>query len=93
MTDDKGFIGLAVYIREQWNEFLSIAEDRHDLEDTWEEWNEALSRIKEDLRVLGVNYVEVVVDMKELTAFCRKRNMPNNADTRSFFVTEKLGEM
>jgi len=93
MHDRKNLhLGLAIYRKDQWEAFLASADDLDLLETTWEEWNEVIIKTKKEMAVLGITLIDVIIDIEELNRYCREQNLPNNGDTRSYYVREKLHE-
>lgn len=85
-------IGVAVYLPEQWDQFLALAEDQEELEGTWTEWHENLLKQKEEMKDLGIELIDVVVDMRELMIYCKVKKLPNTGQTRADYVADKMAE-
>ncbi|MBI4332046.1 MAG: hypothetical protein HY673_12260 [Chloroflexi bacterium] len=83
-------IGIAAYSREQWVRLVAVAVDRVDMEDTWEEWLEVAKQESARLRQAGFEVREMAMDVDALEAYCRRRGLPNNADTRARYLAERL---
>jgi hypothetical protein len=86
-------LGVAVYLPEQWGQFLASSEDRDELEATWEEWHENLQMRKDELKSQGIELIDVVVDIRELMQYCREKKLPNTGQTRADYVSDKMREM
>jgi hypothetical protein len=67
-------VGAGFYRREQWPLLLETAEDRAELEDTYEEWLESFWKGIRNLRTLGIEPLKVDVDLEELLACCKARD-------------------
>lgn len=83
-------LGLACYRHDQWQQLLATAEDSEDLESTWEEWRENANNFINKLKANGIHVEEVLIDVNDLNEYCHIHNLPNNAETRSEYVTRLL---
>ncbi len=84
---EKKVLGIGFYRREQWPLLLDTAADSHLLEKAYDDWMEVLDSSIEKIRAGGLEPELVEVDVEELLAFCRKEGLPNNAATRSRFIS------
>jgi hypothetical protein len=86
-------MGVAIYCADQWDRFLASAQDREKLAGTWLEWREVLEESKRNMRAIGIEPIEVLVDVDELTEYCAKQGLPNIGGTRAQFVAECLARI
>jgi len=84
------FVGIAYYERKDWDLFLSVIDDREEVEDTWEEWYKGFRKAKMDLISRGLNVKEVNINVNDLIDYCLERKIKNNGKTRSQYAAEKL---
>jgi hypothetical protein len=82
--------GIGFYRREQWPLLLETADDRKDLEDTYDEWVLNLKKSINNLRTLEKEPLKVDIDMAELLAWCKSRGKKNTGASRAEFITELL---
>ncbi len=83
----KKVLGIGFYRREQWPLLIETAVDSHLIEKSYDDWMEVLDSSIEKIRAAGLEPELVDVDVEELLAFCRKEGLPNNAATRSKFIS------
>jgi molybdenum cofactor biosynthesis enzyme MoaA len=83
-------VGIGFYRREQYPVLLETADDRNDIEETYDEWLKALKKGLQKASEAGVDPVKVDVDVYELLAYCQEHGLKNNAETRSQFFAELL---
>ena len=83
---------VACYSRDQWQQLLATADDSKDLESTWEEWRENVDMWIATLKSAGADITEVSIDVDDFIEYCRIHNLPNNAETRSEYVTRIIRE-
>jgi hypothetical protein len=84
-------LAVACYSRDQWQQLLATADDSKELESTWEEWRENADKLIGRLKSGGADITEVLIDVNDLNEYCQIHNLPNNAETRSEYVTRILG--
>lgn len=82
--------GLAWFAPEQWERLLEVSEDREQLAADYHTWLADNQQAFEGLGKCGVNIRKVLVDVDELTAWCRAHNLRVNADSRPAFVSHLL---
>ena len=79
-------VNLAYYIKEDWAEFLKMADDQENLHDTWEEWYEAFLKLKRELTLQGYLVNDCIIDLHELKKYCTDKGLKVNGEARSQFV-------
>ncbi len=85
-------VGIGFYRREQWSLLRETAVDSHLLEESYDDWIEVVDAAVTKIRDSGLEPKLVDVDVEELLAYCRRKGVPNNAETRSRFVAELNSE-
>jgi hypothetical protein len=84
-------ITIAFYKKEDWPRFLQMADDRKDLEDTWEEWFSNYLGSKMGLKSQGFEVHDYIINLDELQQYCKEKGLKNTGKTRSEFVAGKPG--
>ena len=85
-------VAVAWYKPEQWERLLEISRDRDELENTFTEWIEFAEKKVTELEAAGLKLVKVEVDVEELLAWCNKRSLPVDGESRSVFASYKLNK-
>ncbi len=85
-------MGVAVYRPEQWARLLATAEDADKLESTWEGWHEILEESERNMRAIGIEPIEVLLDLDEFEKYCQEHKLKNNGGARAEYVAHKLAE-
>jgi hypothetical protein len=85
-------MGVAIYLPHQWDRLLATAEDRDKLEGTWEEWRAVLEESERNMRAIGIEPIEVVLDMDEFEKYCAERGLRNVGGSRAEYVAELLAK-
>ena len=83
---------LACYSPDHWQELLATADDSENLELTWSEWRKNADMLIDGLKSEGRSVTEVLIDINDLSHYCRMHDLPNNAETRSKYVLRIHGE-
>ena len=84
------FLGIAWYSRDQWERLKQVASDPGNIEDTYEEWLTNAEKTLREYAKPGVKTHRVHIDVEELIAWCKSKNVPVNGGSRSEFASEKL---
>ncbi len=82
-------VRLAYYRKKDWKRFIKIIDDRESVHDTWRDWHKDFLRVKRELTGRGFKVIDTVVDLNELTAYCKLRGIKNDGSARSKFVQAK----
>ena len=88
--DTEMVFGVGFYRKEQWPLLLETAEDRNELEDTYEEWELNLKKSVKNMHALGMKPLRVEIDINELLQWCKSRNLKNAGENRAEFITDML---
>jgi len=83
-------VGIGFYRREQWPRLLETADDRKELESTYDEWKLNLIKSVKNLLALGMTPLKVDIDMEELLTWCMGRGFKNTGENRAEFITDLL---
>jgi hypothetical protein len=82
--------GVAVYLPDQWERLLATAEDAEKHEVTWEAWRQVLDESERNMRSIGIEPIEVVLDLDEFEKYLEKKHLKNNGGARAGYVAEML---
>ena len=82
-------VNIAYYRPEDWNRFINSIDDKKSMHESWEEWFLSFLKTKNELISMGLLVKEIVIDLDELSEYCKKRGLKNNGEARSKFVSEK----
>ncbi len=82
-------IKLAYYNQKDWSKFLDSVDDRKKMHDTWDKWHQAFLKTKIDLITQGFEVIDIIVDIDELSNYCKLRGIKNTGKARSQFVLAK----
>ena len=83
-------LGIAWYSSDQWERLRHVVSDPGNLEDTYEEWLSIAEKALQDYAKTGAKIRRVHIDVEELVAWCKSKNIPLNGASRSEFASEKL---
>ncbi len=85
-------IAVAVYLPEQYARLLATAEDASDLEPTWQEWHTVYQETRQKMAELGMDLIEVTVDLDDLEHYCQEQRLKNTSATRAQYAAHMLSE-
>jgi hypothetical protein len=85
-------LGLAWYSREDWERLHEIADDRDNLDDTYEDWERQALKMIQDLKAAGQQIRKVPIDIEALIAWCRERKYRIDMAARSEYVSYLLSQ-
>ena len=80
---------MAYYRKEDWELFLKTIDDRERMHETWEEWHDAYQKLKKKLSDEGFEVIDVIIDIEELSVYCKIQGIKNDGNARSKFVLQK----
>jgi len=85
-------IAVAVYLPEQYARLLATAEDASGLEPTWQEWHTVYQETRQKMAELGMDLIEVTVDLDDLEKYCQEQGLKNTSGTRAQYAAHMLSE-
>jgi hypothetical protein len=88
--DDGTVFGIGIYRKEQWPLLLETAEDRAELEGTYEEWGQNMKKSLKNMRKLGMTPLGVDLDVNAFLSWCKTNGRQTNGESRAEFITELL---
>ena len=86
-------IAVAVYLPERYPRLLATAEDASGLEATWEEWHDMLQETRREMSVLGIDLIEMTIDLDALEKYCHEQGLKNTSSTRAQYAVYLLSEL
>jgi hypothetical protein len=89
----KTVISIAYYTREQYDLLLKLADDRKQLNDTWEEWVGDYIKARTNLEALGLEVRKFDVDVLRMSEYFKKRKGKNTAKNRAAYVSEMASKL
>lgn len=92
MSIERVVMGVAVYLPHQYGRLLATAEDAEKLNGTWEEWHAVYEETKRNLRSIGIEPIDVLIEMDAFEKYCAERGLPNSGGTRAGYVAELLSQ-
>lgn len=82
-------VKLAYYREKDWERFLESIDDRERMHNTWDDWHKAFVKIKMELISQGFYVKDCIIDIDELTVYCKNRGIRNNGKARSQFTVTR----
>lgn len=89
IPDDAQLV-LAWYTREAWQALVKVADDRDELDDSFEEWERQALAIIRELESVGRSVRKIPIVIDALVAWCRARGYPIDSESRAEFVCDLL---
>lgn len=76
------------YKEEDYQTLLTIFDDRDQLPPTYEKWLSKAEKMKEEGEAAGDQVIKVYIDPETFPEWCRIKNLPLNAESRSQLAIE-----
>ncbi len=83
-------IGIAWFRPDQWERLREVSADSVELEADHNDWLGHAEKTLFELHTQGMNVVRVDVDVEDLLHWCRTKQRPVNAESRSKYAAELL---
>jgi hypothetical protein len=84
--DQNTLFGVACNSRSQWPKLLASSADRQVLVATYDGWVSVYNSTVSKLGAMGGRWVQVLIDIDELVAWCAQRWRPLNGAARAEFT-------
>jgi len=87
-TPDRAVVvGLAWFDRKQWQHLTKVVEDRNELDDTYEQWQQSALDAVRMMEGQGQKVEKVHIEVESLVAWCKAKGLPVNGKSRAQYVT------
>ncbi len=80
-------VGFAWFDRTQWHHLTGVVDDRNELDDTFEKWEQNALDALRRLERQGQRAVKVHIDVDAFVAWCKGRGFPVNGTSRAEYVS------
>ena len=81
-------VGFAWFDRKQWQRLTEVVEDRNELDDTYEQWQQSALDAVRMIERQGQKVEKVHVEVQSLVSWCKENGLPVNAKSRAEYVTQ-----
>lgn len=83
-------VGLAWFDRKQWRRLTDAIEDRTELEDTYEQWEQSALNTARTIERQGQRVEKVHVEVESLVSWCKEKGLSVNGTSRAEYVTKLM---
>jgi len=83
-------VGLAWFDRKQWRRLIEAVEDRNELDDTYEQWEQSALDAVQMIERQGQKVEKVHVEVESLVSWCKEKRLPVNGKSRAEYVTQLM---
>jgi hypothetical protein len=88
ITDRTAVVGLAWFDRRQWKRLTEVVEDRNELDDTYERWQQSALDAVQTIEREGQRVEKVHIEVESLVSWCKEKGLPVNGKSRADYVTQ-----
>jgi len=81
-------VGLAWFDRRQWKRLTEVVEDRKELDDTYEQWQQSALQALQTIEREGQRVEKVHIEIESLVSWCKEKGLPVNGKSRAEYVTQ-----
>jgi hypothetical protein len=81
-------VGVAWFDRRQWKRLTEVAEDRSELDDTYERWQQSALDAVRAIEGEGQRAEMVHIEVESLESWCKEKRLPVNTKSRAEYVTQ-----
>jgi len=81
-------VGVAWFDIKQWKRLTESVEDRNELEDTYEQWQQSALDAVRMIERQGQKVERVHVEVESLVSWCTEKGLPVNGKSRAEYVTQ-----
>lgn len=87
-SDRTPIVGLAWFDRKQWRRLTEVAEDRNELDATYEQWQQSAQEAVRTIEGQGQKVEMVHVEVESLVSWCKEKGLPVNGESRAAYVAQ-----
>lgn len=86
-------VAICFYTPDSWTELKRVADDKKQLNDSYEEWLVGFTKAMTNLKEEGLDPYVLRVDMADLAKWCKARKLKNNSANRAIYASQKASEL
>ena len=86
-------VGLARFRAEHWPRWLETVDDRENWEQTHAQWQQSAVAMAARMQRAGLEVIWVDLEPEVFAHWCRDRGLLNDAEARSRFAAERIGNL
>lgn len=83
-------VGVAWFDRKQWRRLTEVVEDRSELDDTFEQWQQSALEAVRIIEHQGQKAEKVHVEVASLVSWCKEKGLPVNGKSSAEYVTQLM---
>lgn len=83
-------VGVAWFDRKQWKRLTEVVEDRNELDDTYEQWQQGALEAVRMMERQGQKLERVHIEVQSLVAWCKDKGLPVNGKSRAEYVAQLM---
>src|SRR5438105_8265363 len=83
-------VGLAWFDRKQWKRLTEVVENRNELDNTYEQWEQSALDAVRMIERQGQKVEKVHVEVESLVSWCKEEGLPVNGKSRAEYVTQLM---
>ena len=83
-------VGVAWFDRKQWQRLTEVVEDRGELDDTFELWQQGALEAVRTTERQGQEVEKVHVEVASLVSWCKEKGLPVNGKSRAEYVAQLM---
>jgi hypothetical protein len=83
-------VGVSWYSEDEWAKVKSFAADPDVFEASFDEWLAMAESALGQLTSMGIVPTKVFIEAQAFKEWCARKSMPNNAQSRSEYVSERI---
>ncbi|MFN0313988.1 MAG: hypothetical protein ACKVQA_02980 [Burkholderiales bacterium] len=80
-------IGVAWFYRDHWQRLTEVAENRNELDDTFEEWERNALKAVQTMERQGQSVKRVYIDTDALASWCKAKGLSVHGKSRAQYVS------
>jgi hypothetical protein len=81
-------VGVAWFDRKQWRRLTEAVEDRNELDETYEQWEQSALETVRMIEAEGKKIEKVHVEVASLLSWCKENGLPLNGESRAEYVAQ-----
>lgn len=81
-------VGLAWFDRKQWRRLTEAVEDRNELDETYEQWQQSAHDAVRVIEGQGQKVEMVHIEVESLVSWCKEKGLPVNGKSRAEYVAQ-----
>jgi hypothetical protein len=82
----KTIVGIGWYKKDEWDLLLTNSDDRKNMHDNFDDWEEDTNKRFQELLIAGINVKKIPISVYDLLTWCKENKLKVNRSSKAKYI-------